>query len=71
MKKSQLILISINLIFVLSFSLFISNVFSLVIWSQTYGEKGSPEVTDLIETSDGGFALFGNTGDWTRHPDIC
>ena len=68
MKKVSYISV-IFLIIVLCFSSFVPVVFSLVIWTQTYGEKGSPEVTDLIETFDGGFAIFGNTGDSSRHPD--
>ncbi|MEJ2242549.1 MAG: hypothetical protein P8Y18_10480 [Candidatus Bathyarchaeota archaeon] len=40
---------------------FVSVGFSLVIWSKNYGGVGDQKAVSIIETSDGGYAIFGNT----------
>jgi len=70
MLPNKVQLLSVIILFFLLSSFLNSAVFSLVIWSQTYGEEGTPTVADLIETYDGGFAIFGITGDFNRHPDF-
>ena len=46
---------------VLLISSFVSVGFSLVLWTDSYGGEGDQDVASLVETSDGGFALFGTT----------
>ena len=48
-------------LFVLLSSSFVSVGFSLVLWTKTYGGVGDQSATSIIETSDGGYAIFGET----------
>ena len=48
-------------LFVLLGSSFVSVGVSSVIWTQSYGGADEQDVASLVETSDGGFALAGNT----------
>jgi hypothetical protein len=56
-----LFLLSAVLVVLFSFSVVVSVGFSAVIWTQSYGGAGDQDVASVVETSDGGFALFGTT----------
>jgi hypothetical protein len=50
------------LILFVSLTLLISSVFgSSVMWSQNYGTEEAEEGTSIVQTSDGGYALAGET----------
>ena len=59
MKLSKKLFLSGIVLFVLLSSSFVSVGFSLVIWTKTYGGEGDQSASSIIETSDGGFAVFG------------
>jgi hypothetical protein len=61
MRSEKLFLTTISL-FVLASCLLISSVeASSEIWSQTYGGTSSDEAEAMVQTSDGGYALAGDT----------
>ncbi|KON32264.1 hypothetical protein AC477_03230 [miscellaneous Crenarchaeota group-1 archaeon SG8-32-1] len=61
MSRKKIQVISISILFVLLSSSFVYVGFSLILWSQNYGGVGDQSAVSIIETSDGGFAIFGNT----------
>jgi hypothetical protein len=60
--SKKLFLASTTVLFVLVSLLFIGSVeASSEIWSQTYGGTSSDEAEAMVQTSDGGYALAGDT----------
>jgi hypothetical protein len=57
----KLLLVSMLLFVLLSLPLIGSVEASSVMWSRTYGGPGNEEAYALVETSDGGFAIVGQT----------
>jgi hypothetical protein len=60
MSSKKMFLLGATLFGLLIFS-FVSVGFSLVLWTKAYGGEGEQSATSIIQTSDGGFAIFGNT----------
>ena len=61
MQCKKLFLSAIVIFVLFSFSLFSSVGASSVMWSQTYGGEAGEYSRSLVETSDGGYALTGET----------
>ena len=51
-------------------SSFVSVGFSLVLWTNAYGGAGDQSASSIVETADGGFAIFGDTNNDTHLSDL-